>query len=80
MVIMPSWITPIFSKIDVTCRATQPATFTICQASGSAIATVPTSTFPCVHSTSASPPVPVTIMALRVDRQKLNSVLRRSER
>ena len=53
---------------------------TICQASGSAIATVPTSTLPCVHSTSASPPVPVTIMALSVDRQKLNSVLSRSER
>ena len=53
---------------------------TICQASGSAIATVPTSTLPCVHSTSASAPVPVTIMALSDDRQKPNSVLSRSER
>ena len=80
IVIMPSWITPIFSKIDVICHATQPAMFTICQASGSAIATVPTSTLPCVHSRSASPPVPVTIIALSVDRLRPNSVLSRSER
>jgi hypothetical protein len=53
---------------------------TICQASGSAIATVPTSTLPCVHNTSASAPVPVTIVALSADRQKPNSVLSRSER
>jgi hypothetical protein len=71
---------PIFSKIDVICQATQPAMLTICQASGSAIATVPTSTLPCVHNTSASAPVPVTIVALSADRQKPNSVLSRSER
>ncbi len=80
MVIMPSWITPTFSKIDVICQATQPAMLTICQASGSAIATVPTSTFPRVHKMSASAPVPVTISALSEDRQKPNSVLSRSER
>src|SRR6266446_10795620 len=57
MVIIPSWITPTFSKIDVTCNATQPPMFTICHASGSAMATVPTSTLPRVHNTSASAPV-----------------------
>ena len=80
IVIMPSWITPTFSKIEVICQATQPAMLTICQASGSAIATVPTSTFPRVHNTSASAPVPVTIAALSEDRQKENRVLSRSER
>ena len=80
MVIMPSWITPTFSKIDVTCNATHPPMLTICHASGSAMATVPTSTLPRVHNTSASAPVLVTIVALSEDRQKLNSVLRRSER
>ena len=80
IVIMPSWITPMFSKIEVICQATQPAMLTICQASGSAIATVPTSTLPWLHSTSASAPVPVTIMALSVDRHSPNTVLSRSER
>ena len=80
MVIIPSWITPTFSKIDVTCNATQPPMFTICHASGSAMATVPTSTLPRVHNTSASAPVLVSMVALSEDRQKLNSVLRRSER
>ncbi len=80
MVIMPSWITPTFSKIEVICQATQPAMLTICQASGSAMATVPTSTLPRVHRTSASAPVPVTIIALSVERQKPNRVLSRSER
>jgi len=48
----------------------------ICQASGSAIATVPTATWPRVHSSSASAPVEVTIMALSIDRESPNSVLR----
>jgi hypothetical protein len=69
-----------FSKIEVICQATQPAMFTICQASGSAIATVPTSILPCVHKISASAPVPVTIVALSEDKQKPNRVLSRSER
>src|SRR5262249_2303196 len=67
-------------EIDVTCNATQPAMLTICHASGSAIATVPTSTLPRDHKISASAPVPVTMVALSEDRQKLNSVLSRSER
>jgi len=80
MVIMPSWITPTFSKMLVTCQATQPEMLRICQASGSAIATVPTSTCPCAQSTSASVPVLVTIRALRNERQSPNSVFSRSER
>ena len=63
----------------VTCQATQPETLTICQASGSAIATVPTETCPRVHSDSASAPVPVTIKALSDDSASPSSVLRRSD-
>ena len=79
MVIMPSCTTPIFSKMAVTCQATQPEMFTICQASGSAIATVPTETCPCAHSSSARPPVDVTITAFSDDSESPNSVLSRSE-
>ena len=69
----------MFSKISVTRIATQPAMEMICHDSGSAIATVPTSTLPWTQSQIAMPPVPVTSIALSVDRQKLNSVLSRSE-
>ena len=79
IVIMPSCTTPMFSKISVTRIATQPAMEMICHDSGSAIATVPTSTLPWTQSHTASPPVPTTSMALSVDRQKLNSVLSRSD-
>jgi hypothetical protein len=33
----------MFSKIDVTSQLTQPAAVTVCQASGSAVATIPAS-------------------------------------
>ena len=79
IVIMPSCTTPTFSKMLVTCQATQPDMLTICQDIGSAIATVPTSIWPRVHSTSASAPVLVTIMALSDDSVSPNSVLSRSE-
>ena len=79
IVIMPSCTTPMFSKISVTRIATQPAMLMICHDSGSAIATVPTSTLPWTQSQIAMPPVPATSMALSVERQKLNSVLSRSE-
>ncbi len=79
MVIMPSCTTPIFSKMAVTCQATQPEMLMICQASGSAIATVPTVTCPRVHSTKASAPVLVTMRAFSNDRQRPNRVLSRSE-
>ena len=46
IVCMPSCTTPMFSKMSVTCQATQPAMLTICQASGSAVATMPTLTWP----------------------------------
>ena len=69
----------MFSKISVTRMATQPAMEMICHDSGSAIATVPTSTLPCVHSQIASAPVAVTSMALSSDSRNENSVLSRSE-
>jgi hypothetical protein len=43
IVCMPSCTTPTFSKMPVTSQLTQPATLAICQASGSAVATVPAS-------------------------------------
>ena len=55
---MPSCTMPIFSKIEVTLRATQPAILVICQASGSAIATAPTGMRPPLHSQIASDAVP----------------------
>jgi hypothetical protein len=65
--------------MPVTCQATQPEMLTICQASGSAIATVPTETCPRVHNNSASAPVPVTIRALSDDNASPSSVLSRSD-
>ena len=50
---MASCTTPTFSKIDVTLSDTQPAMLETCQASGSAIATVPTLTEPRIHSQTA---------------------------
>ncbi len=44
--------------------ATQPAMLAICQASGSAIATVPTAIAPPFHSQIAIAPVPTTSVAL----------------
>ena len=51
---MPSCTVPIFSKIDVTLRATQPAMLVICQDSGSTIATDPTEMRPLFHCQIAS--------------------------
>ena len=51
---MPSCTVPMFSKIEVTLRATQPAMLVICQASGSAIATAPTAMRPLLHCQIAS--------------------------
>ena len=65
---MPSCTVPIFSKIDVTLRATQPAMLVICQDSGSAIATEPTAIRPALHCQTASAAV-VTISDAFIDRQ-----------
>ena len=46
---MPSCTVPMFSKIEVTLRATQPAMLVICQASGSTIATEPNVMRPTLH-------------------------------
>ena len=43
---MPSCTVPTFSKIEVTLQATQPDMLVICQDSGSAVATVPSSMRP----------------------------------
>ena len=56
---------PTFSKMEVTLSDTQPAMLDSCQASGSAMATVPTLTAPRVHSQTASTPVPTTMQAFR---------------
>jgi sugar lactone lactonase YvrE len=52
----------------------------IAQPSGSAMPRGTTTPFARVHRTTAIGPVPVTIRALSVERQKLNKVLSRSER
>ena len=57
MVSMPSCTTPTFSKMPVTCQATQPEAATICVVIGSAMATVPTPTWPRRQSTMAKAPV-----------------------
>ncbi len=62
---MPSCTTPTFSKIVVTLSPTQPAMLAICQASGSAIATVPTPIPPDRHSAIAVAPVATMRHALR---------------
>ena len=54
---MPSCTTPMFSKIMVTLSPTQPAMLEICQASGSAMATMPTLISPICQSHSAVQPV-----------------------
>ena len=46
---MPSCTVPMFSKIEVTLRATQPAMLVICQDSGSTIATDPSVMRPLLH-------------------------------
>ena len=51
---MPSCTVPIFSKIEVTLRATQPAMLFSCQASGMAVATAPMAICPADHCHSAT--------------------------
>ncbi len=54
---MPSCTVPIFSKIAVTLRATQPAMLVSCQASGIAVATAPSAIRPALHCQIATPAV-----------------------
>ena len=54
---MPSCTVPIFSKIAVTLRATQPAMLVNCHASGKAVATAPRAMRPAVHCQIATPAV-----------------------
>ena len=77
---MPSCTTPTFSKIAVTFCATQPAMLEICQASGSAIATVPTPTRPEDQSRTATVPVPTTMQAFIAARMQTKAVSIRSWR
>ncbi len=55
---MPSCTVPIFSKIPVMLRATQPAMFVNCQDMGIAVATPPTAMWPAVHCQIAIVEVP----------------------
>ena len=66
MVIMPSWMVPTFSKMSVTCTATQPAAEAICQVSGIAMATMPTSIRPRCQSPMASEISPASISAFSI--------------
>ncbi len=72
MVCMPSWTTPIFSKMPVTSQLTQPATLAICQASGRAVATTPAFTAPCAHSQMPIAAVPVRSMAFITASANMN--------
>jgi hypothetical protein len=77
---MPSCTVPTFSKIEVTFCATQPAMLAICQAMGMAIATVPTGTRPCTHSSTATAPVLVTSSAFVIACTMNQVVINRSWR
>ena len=68
----------MFSKIVVTFCATQPAMAAICQVSGSAIATVPTTMRPSFHSQIANAAVATTIVAFSSARQNPSSVVSRT--
>ncbi len=55
---IPSCTVPMFSNVEVTFWATQPARAVICHAIGKAIATVPTAMRPSLQSHTATAPVP----------------------
>ena len=80
MVIMPSWMVPTFSKMSVTCAATQPAADAICQVSGIAMATTPTSIAPRRQEVTASATSLVSITALSACRAMNSPVIMRSWR
>ena len=65
IVSMPSWTMPMFSKMPVTSQLTQPETLAICQASGSAVATMPAPIAPSLHST-------MPIAAVRDEQQRVH--------
>ncbi len=69
----------MFSKMFVTCMATQPEAATIWVVIGKAIATVPTVTLPRCQSTMAKAPVAVISRALSTVSVNANMVFRRSE-
>ncbi len=71
---------PTFSKMPVTFWATHPAICEICQASGSAMATVPTATRPCSHSVTAIAPIAATWSAFSIAKVTVKPVVRRNWR
>ena len=77
---MPSCTTPTFSKMPVMFCATQPAMLEICQASGSAVATVASGTRPARQARMATAPTPTTIAALISASARLHRVISRSWR
>jgi len=72
---MPSWTTPTFSKIEATSQLTQPATFEICQTSGSAVATVPAPIVPSAHSHSPIVAVPASSAEFSSASTTMNAVV-----
>ena len=80
MDLMPSCTVPICSKMVVILPATHPDMDTICHASGSAMATIPTARSPVDHSTIDRPPTLTSITALMAVSVKLNNVISRNSR
>ena len=78
MVSMPSCTTPIFSKMPVICKATQPEAATICMVIGSAMATTPTAICPLRQSQMAKAPVKVISSAFKMVSDSPSSVLMRN--
>ena len=74
---MPSCTTPMFSKMPVTSQLTQPATFAICQASGSAVATTPALTVPFAQSQMPMTAVPVSSAAFITASTNMNCEISR---
>ena len=77
---IPSWTTPTFSKIPVMLNATQPDMLAICQASGRAMATVPTGAPYDAHSHTATAPMLTTRLAFINESVSEKAVIRRCDR
>ena len=67
----------MFSKIAVTSQLTQPAAFTVCHASGSAVATIAAPTMPFAHSVRPIAAVPTISHAFSTVSQIRKNVIMR---
>ena len=77
IVSMPSCTMPMFSKMPVTSQLTQPDTLAICQASGSAVATMPGPIAPWLHSTMPIAAVLTSSSAFMIASVVMKRVMRR---